>query len=188
MALNIRGFDAGNGSSDVFVLMMIDADSEDQEHHVWYGPHWWKKFVKKAGNVAFVAENEKRVVVGFIAVERKLEAAYIAWLHVLAQHRRSGVGRSLLVHVVSWLQSFPSPFGKIQVSLHVETTNHAAIALYESVGFVARRESDGEKVVVENYVDTGRDSYFMLKNIDVEAAPASKRLCVRAVSGEHISE
>ncbi|CAK0823644.1 unnamed protein product [Prorocentrum cordatum] len=43
-ALVIRPFDASSGSADVFALMRIDAQGELEDHHVFYGPHWWKGF------------------------------------------------------------------------------------------------------------------------------------------------
>eukprot|EP00929_Paragymnodinium_shiwhaense_P075856 TRINITY_DN38846_c0_g1_i1.p1 TRINITY_DN38846_c0_g1~~TRINITY_DN38846_c0_g1_i1.p1 ORF type:complete len:135 (+),score=23.72 TRINITY_DN38846_c0_g1_i1:3-407(+) len=105
--VSIRAFDGSNGSADVFALMCLDAESEAEEHHVFYGPHWWKEFVRRPGGHAFVAVSEEQgaaVIVGFIAVELRGEGAYIAWLHVLQAWRRRGVGRQLLEFLVPWLR------------------------------------------------------------------------------------
>ncbi|MEE3848948.1 GNAT family N-acetyltransferase [Gordonia sp. LSe1-13] len=68
-------------------------------------------------------------------------------MHVLAEHRRQGVGSALLQSILSWSRER----GSHKVVLEVWPHNHAAIGLYERHGFVREglrprqyRRRDGE--------------------------------------------
>jgi len=157
--VSIRPFDGSNGSADVFALMAIDAESEAEDHHVFYGPHWWKDFVRRPGGEAFVAvEGPDGAVVGFLAVEQRLgAAAYIAWLHVVPAARRQGIGLCLMEHARCKVASA----GGGMLSLHVETTNEAALALYRKAGLRVAMTAQGDPELLPNFLDAGRHSYSM---------------------------
>mmetsp|Transcript_2135 Transcript_2135/g.5950 ORF Transcript_2135/g.5950 Transcript_2135/m.5950 type:complete len:182 (-) Transcript_2135:107-652(-) len=156
----IRCFDSSDGSADVFELMRIDAEGVEDEHHVVYGPHWWKRFVRRPQGSAYVAEDAETVV-GFIAVEQSKQGAYIAWLFVQRPYRRRGVGRAMLIHVLSSLQPH---LQQGVVSLHVETSNIPALRLYQAVGFKVSRTATGAAIVVKDHPCDGCQSYLMQLN------------------------
>ncbi|CAM9444772.1 unnamed protein product [Sphacelaria rigidula] len=57
---------------------------------------------------------------------------YIMTLGVLAPWRRRGVGKQLLLRILSNLARYPSVG---EVYLHVQTSNHEAVKFYEAHGF-----------------------------------------------------
>lgn len=74
---------------------------------------------------------------GIIGIEREAQTklahkAYIWGMYVAQAHRRSGAGRELMLAA---LQYASADLGVLSVNLGVNTTNTAAIRLYESVGF-----------------------------------------------------
>jgi len=83
----------------------------------------------------FVAEDGGEVV-GRLSVQRDQHPAsrHVAdlGLMVAASHRRQGIGRALLERAVAWARGA----GVRKLELHVFPWNEAALALYESVGFV----------------------------------------------------
>src|SRR5450830_498608 len=65
---------------------------------------------------------------------RKLSHKTILWgMYVSPTVRGGGVGRALLWQVLDFARTVP---GVVQVNLSVNASNHAAIKLYESEGFV----------------------------------------------------
>jgi ribosomal protein S18 acetylase RimI-like enzyme len=81
-------------------------------------------------SVLFVAEDAGRVA-GFGGYK----GSYVAWLFVHPAARRRGVARALLVEMLGRLDG--------PVTLNVAAGNHAALRLYESLGFEVAREFDG---------------------------------------------
>lgn len=83
------------------------------------------------------AEDDTRQLCGFIttAVMPASLTLGIAWsirdLYVAPRHRRAGIGRRLLQHVVTQAHAA----GARRLSLHTETGNTAALALYTAAGF-----------------------------------------------------
>jgi ribosomal protein S18 acetylase RimI-like enzyme len=77
----------------------------------------------------------ERGPVGFISTMRRANVLEIAGLAVDHDHRRSGVGRTLIRTVVDIARQQ----GFFAVGLHVSTANEGAITLYDSEGFVATR-------------------------------------------------
>lgn len=75
---------------------------------------------------------------GIIGVQRERQVklahkAFIWGLYVAPAHRRCGVGRKL---VEAALEFASMELGVLSVNLGVNTTNSAAVALYEALGFV----------------------------------------------------
>ena len=87
------------------------------------------------GQVALVAESGKRPV-GYLTGASLGRALAIEEVAVLPRHRRSGIGRALLVEGMR---------GASHAMLAVEESNHAARALYRSLGF----ESSARRIVCE---------------------------------------
>jgi putative acetyltransferase len=75
---------------------------------------------------------------GRVPLRRRHEGAL--WLAVAPSHWRRGVGRSLLQELIHKADNY---CGYVRLMLHVQESNVAAIALYESLGFAreVRREA-----------------------------------------------
>jgi len=76
-------------------------------------------------------------VVGALTCERESRrkvqhTAHLIGMMVSDTHRGRGIGRALLAGAIARLQGTA---GLVQVTLSVTTSNHAAVGLYESVGF-----------------------------------------------------
>jgi RimJ/RimL family protein N-acetyltransferase len=70
-------------------------------------------------------------------------------LMVAASHRRRGIGRALLDQAVAWAREH----GVSKLELHVFPHNDAAIALYESFGFVREGYRKSHYRRPDGYVD-----------------------------------
>ena len=57
--------------------------------------------------------------------------AYVFLLYVLPEHRRKGIGKSLMLHAEAWAKAR----GDRQIGLQVFQANHAARRLYDHLGF-----------------------------------------------------
>ena len=102
-----------------------------------------------------VATNEStKELVGVIVAKadrqntRKRLRGYIAMLAVDKSHRKRGIGRALVLHIVERLRRAQCD----EVVLETELTNKSALALYESVGFTR------DKRLVRYYLNGG-DAY-----------------------------
>ncbi len=73
-------------------------------------------------------------VVGLVAVMPCTGFTYVLELYVAKPHRRCGIARALIEHVID----DACDAGQREVRLHVHADNHAAQALYAGCGFVAR--------------------------------------------------
>lgn len=58
--------------------------------------------------------------------------AFVRSMFVEPNHRRKGIGRQLVLHVLAFAESMP---GVLQVTLAVTADNVAAVSLYEACGF-----------------------------------------------------
>ncbi|CCO24585.1 ribosomal protein S18-alanine N-acetyltransferase [Maridesulfovibrio hydrothermalis] len=75
---------------------------------------------------------EKGILVGYLAYSLVLEEMEVLNLGVHPDFRRSGIGRSLMLDLMQRCREMNIKRGL----LDVKETNHPAIALYESLGFV----------------------------------------------------
>jgi ribosomal protein S18 acetylase RimI-like enzyme len=96
-----------------------------------------------AGRGLYVVLEEEGEVVGHLyLVPLGLEATrHVVDLKVVVHpgHTGRGHGRALMEHAIAWARKQPEVE---KIELHVRSTNPAAIALYESLGFV----HEGRKV------------------------------------------
>lgn len=100
-------------------------------------PWSWESFRGELGNPdshAFVAL-EDSAVVGYICIRRIWDEGHILNLAVRPDFRRRGIARSL---VLRGIEEFRADRCK-DVYLEVRVSNHAAIRLYETLGFKRER-------------------------------------------------
>lgn len=94
-------------------------------------------------------------IVGYVLVqiEDKVEA-HITSIAVDPNHRRSGIGKRLLVNTLIAAKKIRL----LSCSLHVRVSNEAAIKLYEGLNFNKIR-------VKTNYYEDGEDAYLMRRQL-----------------------
>ncbi|NLY90970.1 MAG: ribosomal protein S18-alanine N-acetyltransferase [Firmicutes bacterium] len=92
-------------------------------------------------------------VLGFIGMWIIFDEGHITNLAVAAAHRRLGVGRALLQHLVTEAKIR----GLKYLTLEVRASNYAAQRLYEEFGFVKTGVRPGY------YQDNQEDAYIMWK-------------------------
>jgi ribosomal-protein-alanine N-acetyltransferase len=80
-----------------------------------------------------IHEGAGRVPAGLLIARTAADEAELLTLAVVAQYRRSGLGRALLTSAMTTL----GESGAKRLFLEVEEGNHAALALYRSVGATA---------------------------------------------------
>jgi ribosomal-protein-alanine N-acetyltransferase len=100
-------------------------------------PHACTQFgLRSERSCVLVAREEAgRRVVGFLAATFEGADLYVKGLAVDAEARRRGIGRSLVHAGVTEARRRQAS----ALVLNVAVGNHAALALYESAGFVVRR-------------------------------------------------
>ena len=103
---------------------------------------WIKSLLESDRETLLVAETEGKVV-GWIVFQsqRRLRLAHSGSFGMMIQkeYRGRGIGRLLLGELLNWAEE--NPFIE-KVSLGVFSTNHRAIALYQSMGF----SEEGRKI------------------------------------------
>jgi RimJ/RimL family protein N-acetyltransferase len=113
----------------------------------WRAPSEERRYLRASRrsphSTVFVAEAPEGLV-GRLSVARDPHpaSAHVAdlGLMVAASHRRRGIGRALLQRTVDWARGA----GVSKLELHVFPHNTAAIALYESFGFVREGHRRGQ--------------------------------------------
>ncbi|MFQ5817065.1 MAG: GNAT family N-acetyltransferase [Terriglobia bacterium] len=114
-----------------------------------------RAFLAEPDAQAFVAEQEGRLI-GFVLVARQGRTlGHIITLDVDADHRRRGVGRTLLEHAERWLAAQ----GIARVWLETAVDNEAAVAFWQKSGYRQR------SVVPRYYLDR-IDAYVMEKELE----------------------
>ena len=83
-------------------------------------------------SVCLVAVNESKKILGHITMRHVLDEGHINNIAVTAAARRQGTGRRLLEAIISE----SAALGITSITLEVRSKNHAAISLYEKLGFV----------------------------------------------------
>ncbi|WP_261129741.1 GNAT family N-acetyltransferase [Bacillus sp. Marseille-Q3570] len=125
------------GEGDYFIN--VPEDFEKTREQQW---EWIERISENPRDIMIVAEIDGKVVgwIVFISQERK-RMAHTGSFGVMVQkeYRGSGIGKQLLEEMLAWAKENPLIE---KVSLGVFSTNHRAIAIYESLGFV----EEGRKV------------------------------------------
>lgn len=105
--------------------------------------------------VTYVAE-VGGAMAGFsiVAAEDPARTGTLITLDVLAAHRRSGLGSTLLRASEHWLRRR----GVTTLWLQVDTGNLAALRFYDRSGFARIR-------TLKDYYGTGRDAYLMSRSL-----------------------
>lgn len=101
-----------------------------------------------------VSLDEGRRLTGYITAYRDGAAGYIASIAVAKGARGQGIGRKLMLAVTERLIAK----GISVMALHVRLDNTAAIALYQSLGYVARER-------IKAYYPDGADGLYMEQRV-----------------------
>lgn len=107
------------------------------------------KLLQDHGDSFFIAEMSDQPV-GYCIATRDGKFAHLISIAVLREHRRKGVGRALLQHLVEYLVRR----GVEELWLEVKTGNKEAIELYEKFGFA-------RMMILENYYSDGAPALRM---------------------------
>jgi ribosomal protein S18 acetylase RimI-like enzyme len=87
----------------------------------------------------WVARGANGAVIGFIGAARNASVLEIVGLAISPPHRRAGIARALVRTAIE----AAGARGCLSVALHVSTTNAAAIALYDDLGFLPAKKLRG---------------------------------------------
>lgn len=125
--MNIRRF----SPADLPGLLAVQAESLAGES--WRGVDYLQ-LNRQIGGLILVAEQAPSTgdVLGFAAMQQVFEHAEVLNLAVRRAHRRTGIGRALLLESCRRVRQN----GASSISLEVRPSNHAALQLYHSLGFV----------------------------------------------------
>jgi ribosomal protein S18 acetylase RimI-like enzyme len=114
-----------------------------------------RALTRDAHSVTWVAEEDGSMA-GFAIVGLKLRgkspAAYIQTIEVMAERRGEGVGGELIKRI----EQSARDAGALEIGLHVDTANAAAIRLYESQGYEMQRRA-------EDFYPRGRAAFVYQK-------------------------
>ena len=116
-----------------------DIDHIDSAYMTSPGSHFW------------VAENDKREVVGMIGVQQHLpEEGEIRRLRVRNDHLRRGIGSALLERAIQFCKEHQH----LKIKLDTFTDREPALKLFEKFGFKLSRTRDvGDKTLLYFYLD-----------------------------------
>jgi ribosomal-protein-alanine N-acetyltransferase len=126
------------------------------------------RVLRQRNCIGMVAEVGERIV-GFMIYELHRSKIQLLDFAIHPDYRRSGVGRQMIVKLVSKL----STQRRNRIGLFVRETNLAAQFFFRVVGFRAI------EVVREHFPDSGEDGYAMvyhLEESDIESSMPSNRI------------
>lgn len=115
-------------SADLDDVLAIEAESFTNP---WTREMYESELTNEGVSHVRLARDENRWAVGFCSFWRVVDEVHINNLAVRQSHRRRGVGRALLVRVLSDARAL----GATRVLLEVRRSNDQAQRLYESLGF-----------------------------------------------------
>ncbi len=113
---------------DIDALMALDAVCF---HRPWTRADYERELADPARCFIYVARSGG-LVIAYCAFWRIFDEAHINNFAVHPEWRRRGIGRTLLVHSLDQAAALGAP----KATLEVRASNTAAIALYETGGFV----------------------------------------------------
>ncbi len=121
-------FERLTAAADIDGLMALD---EVCFNRPWTRADYERELADPARCFIYVARDEGRLI-GYCAFWRIFDEAHINNFAVHPAARRRGVGRALLAHTLAAAAGLGAP----KATLEVRASNTAAIALYETGGFV----------------------------------------------------
>ena len=110
-----------------------------------------KNEITHKNSVCLVAINENNMILGHVTMRQVFDEGHINNIAVAGRARRKGIGRQLLEALISESETL----GIAALTLEVRSKNHAAISLYEKLGFV----TCGKR---ENYYHTPIDDALIM--------------------------
>lgn len=95
--------------------------------HAWT-PASFDAMLSSPASRLYVARKDGAAILGFCACWLIVDELHIHTIAVHADHRRRGIARGLLRHILTHT-------GAVRATLEVRRSNTAALALYEGLGF-----------------------------------------------------
>lgn len=99
-------------------------------HHPWTRADYERELLDPARCFLYVVRIDG-VIVGYCSFWRIFDEIHLNNFAVHPSHRRQGLGRALLAHVLAEAEAFGAP----NATLEVRASNTAALALYDAGGF-----------------------------------------------------
>ena len=119
--------------ADLESILVIEEACEDAPH--WSQASWLEALSEEQrtepARACFVAQRNYEII-GFAVIGCIGKLAELESLAVAVAARRQGIGRALCRHGKDWSRSR----GAGTIELEVRASNHGALALYSSLGFV----------------------------------------------------
>lgn len=116
------------------------------------------KLLRNRNCIGMVAEKDEEVV-GFMIYELHKNHLHLLAFAVHPDHRRSGVGRSMVQKLIDKL----SPDRRNRLLLEIRETNLDGQLFFRDMGFKA------QSVLRDFYEETDEDAYLMIWRLPVEA-------------------
>jgi ribosomal-protein-alanine N-acetyltransferase len=124
-------------------------------------PYPWSRgnFVDslKSGYSAWVLVDAQKIV-GYALLMMVLDEAHLLNLSIAKAHQKQGLGRMLLEHMIKIAQTHKAT----NLFLEVRTSNVAAIALYENIGFNEMAIRRGYYPADPKYFKNGREDAILM--------------------------
>lgn len=128
-----------------------------------FPPSLFKSLLQEHANSFLVAEEASGKHVGYCVSALEGSNAHLISIAVLREHRRRGVGSTLLQNLMARLEHR----GVDELWLEVNTGNEGAITLYEKIGFA-------RMMILENYYSDGSPALRMRLSLNKQALRAER--------------
>jgi ribosomal-protein-alanine N-acetyltransferase len=150
---------AGAGNVELRKLELHDLNDIERIERESYPTPWSRSMfageLAKPSSLSLGAfDRETGALVGYLVISRYVDAWHVMNVAVTTEYRRRGVARALLER----LFEVTSADERRGYTLEVRVSNVGAIALYESIGFVARGVRRGY------YTDNREDALIMWRD------------------------
>ena len=127
-------------SSDLHQICIIEDDSFPAP----YPPALLERLLQQYPDTFFAAADSSGKLVGYCVSALEGKLAHLISIAVLREHRRNGVGSTLLQNLIT----FSERHGVEELWLEVNSGNKEAIGLYDKFGFTS-------VMILENYYSDG---------------------------------